>query len=88
MSRVQMYCTKTCPYCQQAEQLLRKRGIRFEKIRVDLSRSKLREMHKRSRRDSVPQIFINDQHIGGYDELRKLDKKGKLSALLQPGKQS
>jgi glutaredoxin 3 len=45
-------------------------------------------MHKRSRRDSVPQIFINDQHIGGYDELRKLDKKGKLSALLQPGKQS
>lgn len=81
MSRVQMYCTKTCPYCLRAEQLLRKRGIRFEKIRVDLSRGKLREMIKRSRRDSVPQIFINDQHIGGYDELRKLDKKGKLSGL-------
>jgi glutaredoxin 3 len=45
-------------------------------------------MLKRSHRDSVPQIFINDQHIGGYDELRKLDKKGKLSALLQPGNQS
>lgn len=88
MSRVQMYCTKTCPYCRQAEQLLRKRGIRFEKIRVDLSRGRLREMLRRSRRDSVPQIFINDRHIGGYDELRKLDKSGKLSGLLQVSKPS
>lgn len=87
MNRVQIYCTKACPYCRRAEELLRKRGIRFEKIRVDLSRGKLREMLRRSRRDSVPQIFINDQHIGGYDELRKLDKKGKLSGLLQPRKQ-
>ncbi|MFO8023615.1 glutaredoxin 3 [Thiohalophilus sp.] len=78
MSRVQMYCTKACPYCQRAEQLLRKRGMRFEKIRVDLSRAKLREMLKRSRRDSVPQIFINDRHIGGYDELVRLDKRGQL----------
>lgn len=83
MNRVQMYCTKTCPYCQRAEQLLRKHGIRFEKIRVDLSKGRLREMLKRSRRDSVPQIFINDRHIGGFDELRKLDKSGKLLKLLQ-----
>ncbi len=82
MSRVQMYCTKACPYCQRAEQLLRKRGIRFEKIRVDLSKGKLREMLKRSRRDSVPQIFINDNHIGGYDELARLDKRGQLQKLV------
>ncbi|MDY6980389.1 MAG: glutaredoxin 3 [Pseudomonadota bacterium] len=83
MSRVQMYCTKACPYCQHAEQLLRKRGIRFEKIRVDLSKGKLREMLKRSRRDTVPQIFINDRHIGGYDELARLDKRGQLMKLVQ-----
>lgn len=83
MSQVQMYCTKACPYCQRAEQLLRKRGIRFEKIRVDLSRGKLREMLKRSRRDTVPQIFINNRHIGGFDALRKLDKSGKLLKLLR-----
>ena len=83
MIRVQMYCTKACPYCQRAEQLLRKRKIRFEKIRVDLDRCKLREMLKRSKRDTVPQIFIGDRHIGGYDELCKLDKNGKLSRLLQ-----
>lgn len=83
MNRVQMYCTKACPWCQRAEELLRKRKIRFEKIRVDLSRGKLREMLKRSKRDTVPQIFIGDRHIGGYDELRKLDKSGKLLKLLQ-----
>ncbi|MDZ7804480.1 glutaredoxin 3 [Thiohalophilus sp.] len=82
MSRVQMYCTKACPYCQRAEQLLRKRGIRFEKIRVDLAKGKLREMLKRSRRDTVPQIFINDHHIGGYDELARLDKRGQLQKLV------
>jgi len=78
-----MYCTRNCPYCRRAEQLLRKRGIRFEKIRVDLSKGKLREMLRRSRRDSVPQIFINNTHIGGYDELRKLDKNGRLTRLLE-----
>ena len=77
-----MYCTKACPYCQKAEQLLRKRGIRFEKIRVDLSQGKLREMLKRSKRNTVPQIFINDQHIGGCDELMRLDKSGKLAKLI------
>ncbi|MDR9436053.1 MAG: glutaredoxin 3 [Thiohalophilus sp.] len=83
MNRVQMYCTKACPYCQRAEQLLRKRGIRFEKIRVDLSKGKLREMLKRSRRDTVPQIFINDRHIGGYDELTRLDKRGQLMTFVE-----
>lgn len=83
MTRVQMYCTKACPWCQRAEQLLRKRGIRFEKIRVDLSKGKLREMLKRSRRDTVPQIFINNRHIGGFEQLQRLDKSDKLLKLLQ-----
>jgi len=83
-----MYCTRTCPFCQRAEELLRKRRIRFEKIRVDLSKGKLREMLKRSRRDTVPQIFIDDRHIGGFDELRKLDKTGKLLTLLQDSRKA
>lgn len=82
MARVEMYCTRACPYCQRAEQLLRKRGIRFEKIRVDLSKGKLREMLKRSKRNTVPQIFINNRHIGGYAELISLDKSGKLAKMI------
>ncbi len=82
MARVEMYCTGACPYCQRAEQLLRKRGIRFEKNRVDLSKGKLREMLKRSKRNTVPQIFINNRHIGGYAELTRLDKSGKLAKMI------
>jgi glutaredoxin 3 len=86
MVRVEMYCTKICPYCQRAEQLLRKRGIRFEKIRVDINKGKLREMLKRSRRNTVPQIFIDNRHVGGCDELFRLDKSGKLLKMINRNK--
>jgi len=86
MVRVEMYCTRACPYCQRAEQLLRKRGIRFEKIRVDLNKGKLREMLKRSRRNTVPQIFIDNRHVGGCNELFRLDKSGKLLKMVNRNK--
>ncbi len=83
MKDVIMYCTKTCPYCQRAEKLLRKRGARVQKIRVDGNPSKLREMIRRSKRNTVPQIFIGDRHVGGFDDIAELDVMDKLEPLLK-----
>lgn len=82
MPEIDVYCTPTCPYCQRAEKLLRKKGVKFNKIRVDQNPGKLREMIKRSRRKTVPQIFIGDKHVGGFDDLSELDIDGKLDKLL------
>ena len=83
MAKVVMYCTAVCPYCTRAEQLLNRKGVSdIEKIRVDL-RPELRvAMIEKTGRRTVPQIFINDHHIGGYDELASLNHAGKLDPLL------
>lgn len=78
-----MYTTAYCPYCQRAERLLAAKGIEdIERIRVDLEPERRREMMERSGRRTVPQIWIGDQHIGGYDELAALDRAGRLDPLL------
>ncbi len=82
MNKVIMYCTRTCQYCHKAENLLIKKGAKVEKIYIEANKRKIKEMLQRSRRNTVPQIFIGDEHIGGFDELTKLDKKGKLHTLL------
>lgn len=82
MNKVVMYCTETCQYCHKAEKLLKSKGVTIEKIFIEGNKRKIKEMLKRSRRNTVPQIFVGDEHIGGYDELVKLNKKGKLSKLL------
>lgn len=82
MKNVTMYCTATCPFCNKAEKLLKRNGAHVSKIRVDGSQKNLKQMIKRSRKNTVPQIFIGDQHIGGYDDLAQLDEKGKLVKLL------
>ena len=83
MARVLMYTTAVCPYCIRAEQLLHHRGVtEIEKIRVDLQPELRAAMMERTGRRTVPQIYINDEHVGGYDDLAALDHAGKLESML------
>ncbi len=83
MARVLMYSTATCPYCQGAERLLARKGVRdLERVRVDLDPARRREMIERSGRRSVPQIWIGERHVGGCDDLHELDAAGELDRLL------
>lgn len=78
-----MYCTAVCPYCTMAERLLTRKGVtEIEKIRVDLEQEKLSEMMQKTGRRTVPQIYIGDFHVGGFDDLAELDQDGKLEPLL------
>ncbi len=83
MSKVVMYCTAACPFCQSAERLLRDKGVPIDKIRVDLEPARRGEMVQRSGRRTVPQIWIGERHIGGCDDLYALDRAGKLDPLLK-----
>ncbi len=79
-----MYATGNCPYCVQAERLLAARGVTaITKIRIDLDPARRDEMMHRTRRRSVPQIYIGDRHVGGYDDLAALELAGKLEGLLE-----
>lgn len=82
MTKVVVYTKDTCPYCTMAKELLHRKQIAFEEIRIDLDTKQFEEMLRLSNRRTVPQIFINDQPIGGYDDLAALAKSGKLDALL------
>lgn len=83
MPTVKMYSTGACPYCQMAERLLVSKGVAaIEKIRVDLEPAKRGEMMERTGRRTVPQIYIGETHVGGYDDLAALDQAGKLDKLL------
>lgn len=82
MAKVIVYSKEICPYCRMAKELLTARGIAFEEVRIDLDESKRDEMMRLSNRRTVPQIFINDQPIGGYDDLAALAKSGKLDDLI------
>ena len=83
MAQVTMYCTAVCPYCTMAEKLLKRKGVELiEKIRVDLDPPKMAEMMEKTGRRTVPQIYIGDFHVGGFDDLAELDQDGKLEPLL------
>ena len=83
MAKVLMYSTGVCPFCQMAERLLRAKGVaEIEKIRVDLDPARRDEMTKRTGRRTVPQIYVGDRHVGGYDDLAALDRAGGLDPLL------
>lgn len=82
-ARVVMYSTGVCPYCQRAEALLKARGVvDIEKIRVDTDPARRDEMVNRTGRRTVPQIFIDETHVGGFDDLSALDRDGKLVSML------
>ena len=83
MAKVRMYATAVCPFCVRAEILLKSKGVtEIEKIRVDLDPGQREEMMRRTGRRTVPQIYIGDAHVGGFDELAALDHAGKLDPLL------
>lgn len=77
-----MYTTAVCPYCQMAERLLNSKGVEIEKVRVDLEPARRAEMMEKTGRRTVPQIYIGETHVGGYDDLAALDRAGKLDPLL------
>ncbi len=83
MPSVLMYSTRVCPYCVMAEKLLQKKGVaNLEKILIDADPTQREIMMARTGRRTVPQIYIGDHHVGGYDDLAALDRAGKLDALL------
>lgn len=83
MPRVLMYSTRVCPYCQMAERLLRAKGVtEIEKILIDTDPEQRAIMMERTGRRTVPQIYIGDKHIGGFDDLSALDQAGGLVLLL------
>lgn len=83
-ARIRMYSTAMCPYCIRAERLLLARGVQsIEKLRVDLDPALRQEMIRVTGRRTVPQIFIGERHVGGFDELAALDREGELPVLLQ-----
>lgn len=78
-----MYTTGFCPYCKMAESLLLAKGVQeIEKIRVDLEPARRAEMMEKTGRRTVPQIYIGERHVGGFDDLSSLDRQGELTALL------
>jgi len=82
-SEVSMYATGVCPYCVMAERLLRAKGVtEIRKIRVDLEPERRIEMTERTGRRTVPQIYIGDHHVGGFDDLSALERAGRLEPLL------
>ena len=83
MAKVLMYSTGVCPFCTMAERLLRAKGVaEIEKIRVDLEPGRRVEMMQRTGRRTVPQIYVGERHVGGYDDLAALDRAGGLDPLL------
>ncbi len=83
MAKVLMYCTEVCPYCVNAERLLKSKGVtEIEKIRIVLQPELRDSMIDKTGRRTVPQIYIDDYHVGGFDDLSALDRSGGLSPLL------
>jgi glutaredoxin 3 len=82
-AHVKMYSSGVCPYCSMAERLLKSKGVEeIEKIRIDLDPEQRADMMAKTGRRTVPQIYIGETHVGGFDDLAALDKAGKLDALL------
>ena len=83
MPQITMYATAVCPYCIQAERLLKSKGVaEIDKIRVDTDPARREEMMTRTGRRTVPQIYIGERHVGGFDDLAELDREGGLDPLL------
>ena len=79
---VTIYTGALCGYCAMAKRLLQDKGVDYQEIPVDMDVARRAEMEQRSGRRTVPQVFIGEQHIGGYDDLAALERAGKLDALL------
>lgn len=82
MKRVRMYTTGICPFCIMAKRLLQQKGVPVEEVRVDHDAAQREEMMRITGRRTVPQIFVGETHVGGYDELSAMNRDGKLDPLL------
>ncbi len=82
MPEILIYTTNICPYCMMAKRLLDKKGVRYTEINVDAESGLREEMMLKTNRRTVPQIYIGDYHVGGFDELYALDQQKKLDDLL------
>jgi glutaredoxin 3 len=82
MPPVIIYATAICPYCVRAKHLLQRKGVEFREIRVDHDQQQMDYMMQVTRRHTVPQIFIGDIHVGGFDDLARLDARGELDPML------
>ena len=83
MKDVIIYTTRFCPYCVQAKRLLQQKSVQFTEVAVDGDRELRQEMMKKSGRNTVPQIWVGDHHVGGCDDLMLLERNGQLDKLLQ-----
>ncbi|MCX8515257.1 MAG: glutaredoxin 3 [Burkholderiales bacterium] len=84
MQKVVIYSKQVCPYCTLAKNLLKQKGVtQFEEIRIDTNEQLKQDMVAKTNRTTVPQIFIGTTHVGGFDDLTKLNQSGKLDQLLQ-----
>ena len=83
MATIVMYTTGSCPYCVMAEKLLKSKGREWTEVRIDTDPAEREKMVALTRRTSVPQIFVGDVHVGGYDDLMALHREGKLEPLLE-----
>ncbi len=82
-SPVTLYTSAICPYCVATKNFLKHKGLAWTEVRIDIDPARREEMLARARRTSVPQIFIGDTHVGGYDDLVALDRRGELASLLE-----
>jgi glutaredoxin 3 len=82
VKKIQMYTTKWCPFCVMAKRLLATKGVDVEEVAVDTDPARRAEMMQRSGRRTVPQIFVGEQHLGGFEDIAELDHKGELDPLL------
>ena len=81
-ANVEVYSGRLCAYCTAAKRLLDRLGVEYQEIMVDQDAQIRAEMEQRSGRQTIPQIFINGQHVGGYDDLAELHAEGKLTEML------
>ncbi len=82
---ITIYSTLVCPYCVAAKNFLKSKGLEWTEIRIDLDAGEREKMIARTKRTSVPQIFVGDVHVGGYDDMMALHREGKFEPLLQTG---
>lgn len=83
MKPVKMYTTRVCPFCIMAKRLLSQKGVQIEEVRVDEDSTQREQMMQISGRRTVPQIFVGETHVGGFDDLSALDRAGRLDPLLK-----
>ena len=82
MQKVQIYTTQWCPYCHAAKALLGEKGVEYEEVNAEDPEVRMQMVQRANGRRTVPQIFVGDTHVGGYDDMAALDRRGQLDPLL------